>query len=77
MESSMVHELRSLYEILDVSYSDLHELLMSDHPPPDYLEKIDRERETIDEIESLIVDVKSEIACRELRKYILEERFRI
>jgi hypothetical protein len=64
------HELRSLLEILDICYKDLHRLLMCDHPPPNAMELISKEREAIHDIEHLIADVKAEIACKELRKYI-------
>ena len=70
---SNAHELRSLIEILDVCYTDLHCLLMTDHPPPDHLERIAKERQTIEEIEYLIADVKAEIACKELHKYMINE----
>lgn len=70
---SHAHELRSLIEILDVCYTDLHCLLMTDHPPPDHLERIAKERQTIEEIEYLIADVKAEIACKELHKYMINE----
>ena len=70
---SHAHELRSLIEILDVCYTDLHCLLMTDHPPPDHLERIDKERQTIEDIENLIADVKAEIACKELHKYMMNE----
>ena len=55
---SHAHELRSLIEILDVCYTDLHCLLMTDHPPPDHLERIAKERQTIEEIEYLIADAE-------------------
>ncbi len=70
---SKVHELRALIEILDVCYTELHELLMTDHPPADHLEKIAKERKTIEDIEYLIADVKAEIACKELHKYMMNE----
>ena len=70
---SKVHELRALVEILDVCYTDLHDLLMTDHPPSDHLEKIAKERQTIEDIEYLIADVKAEIACKELHKYMMNE----
>ena len=68
-----VHELRALIEILDVCYTALHDLLMTDHPPPDHLEKIAKERQTIEDVEYLIADVKAEIACKELHKYLMNE----
>jgi len=67
---SHAHELRSLLEILGICYKDLHGLLMCDHPPPNAMELISKERQTIHDIEHLIADVKAEIACHELRKYI-------
>jgi len=67
---SKVLELRALLEILDICYKDLHGLLMSDHPPPNAMELISKERQTIDDIEYLIADVKAEIACKEIHKYI-------
>lgn len=70
---SKVHELRALLEILDVCYTELNELLMTYHPPADHLEKIDKERQTIEDIEYLIADVKAEIACKELHKYLMNE----
>lgn len=70
---SKVHELRALLEILDVCYTDLNELLMTDHPLVDHLEKIDKERQTIEDIEYLIADVKAEIACKELHEYMMKE----
>ena len=70
---SKVHELRALIEILDVCYTELHELLMCDHPPADHIEKITKERQTIEDIEYLIADVKAEIACKELHKYMMKE----
>ena len=70
---SKVHELRALIEILDVCYIDLNELLMTDHPPADHLEKIAKERQTIEDIEYLIAEVKAEIACKELHKYLMNE----
>ena len=70
---SKIHELRPLIEILDVCYAELRDLLMTDHPPLDHLEKIAKERQTIEDIESLIADVKAEIACKELHKYMVNE----
>jgi hypothetical protein len=70
---SKVHELRALLEILDVCYTELNELLMTDHPLADHLEKIAKERQTIEDIEYLIADVKAEIACKELHKYLMNE----
>ena len=67
---SKVHELRALLEILDICYKDLNGLLMCDHPPPDAMELISKERQTINDIEYLIADVKAEIACKEIHKYI-------
>ena len=67
---SKVHELRALLEILDICYKDLNGLLMCDHPPPNAMELISKERQTIDDIEYLIADVKAEIACKEIHKYI-------
>jgi hypothetical protein len=68
---SNVHELRALIDILDVCYTALHDLLMTDHPPPDHLEKIAKERQTIEDIEYLIADVKAEIARKKLHKYTM------
>ena len=73
MSRQAAHELRALYEILDVAYTDLHELLMADHPPADYLAKIAKERKTIEDIEYLAADLKAEIACKELHKYIMDQ----
>lgn len=70
---SKVHELRALIEILDVCYTELHELLMTDHPPADHLEKISKDRQIIEDIEYLIADVKAEIACKEIHKYMMNE----
>lgn len=70
---SRAHELRSLLEILDVSYADLNHLLICDHPPPNVSELIAKEKQTIEDIEYLIADVKAEIACKELRKYMINE----
>ena len=70
---SHAHELRSLLEILDICYKDLNHLLTCDHPPPDASELIAKERQTIHDIEYLIADVKAEIACKELHKYLMKE----
>ena len=70
---SHAHELRSLLEILDVSYTDLNNLLICDHPPQNVSELIAKEKQTIEDIEYLIADVKAEIACKELRKYMMND----
>jgi hypothetical protein len=70
---SKVRELCALLEILDTCYADLNELLMCDHPPPDMTELIAKERQTIHDVEYLIADVKAEIACKELHKYLMNE----
>ena len=36
-------------------------------------ELIAKEKKTIEDIEYLIADVKAEIACKELRKYLMNE----
>jgi len=71
--SRLIHELGALFEILDVCKHDLVELLRCDHPPSDLLARIDKERSTIKDVEYLIVDLKAQIACKELHKYILDE----
>ena len=73
MARQAAHELRALYEILDVAYTDLQALLMADHPPVDYLARISKERKTIEDIEYLAADLKAEIACKELHKYIMDQ----
>jgi hypothetical protein len=70
---SKVDELRALNEMLDVCYADLNKLLKNDHPPSNHLQMITKERQTIDDIEYLIADVKAEIAGKELRKYMMNE----
>lgn len=70
---SHAHELRSLLEILDVCYADLDHLLLCDHPPENVSELIAKEKKTIEDIEYLIADVKAEIACKELHKYMMKE----
>ena len=70
---SHARELRSLLEILDVCYADLNHLLICDHPPENVSELVAAERKTIADIEYLIADVKAEIACKELRKYMMNE----
>jgi len=64
-----VHELIMLYEILDVCYKDLHHILMCDHPPRDIFERIEKERNMIFSIENLILDLKTDIARKELYNY--------
>ena len=44
-----------------------------DHPPDNVSELIAKEKKTIEDIEYLIADVKAEIACKELRKYLMNE----
>jgi len=71
--SALIHELGALFEILEVCKGDLENLLRCDHPPSDLLMRIDKERSTIKDIEYLIVDLKAQIACKELHKYMIDE----
>ena len=71
--TALIHELGALFEILDVCKHDLVKLLRCDHPPSDLLARIDKERGTIQDIEYLIVDLRAQIAAKELHKYILDE----
>jgi hypothetical protein len=71
--SALIQELDALFEILDVCKEDLKTLLEIDHPPADLLERIDRERSTMEDIKYLIADLKAQIACKELHKYMMNE----
>lgn len=71
--SALIQELNALFEILDVCKEDLKTLLRLDHPPADLLERIDRERSTVADIEYLIVDVQAQIACKELHQHLMRE----
>lgn len=71
--SALIKELGALFEILEVCKDDLKNLLMLDHPPTDLLERIDRERSTMDDIKYLITDLKAQIACKELHTYVMDE----
>ena len=71
--SALIQELNALFEILDVCKEDLDKLLRCDHPPSDLLARIDRERSTMEDIKYLIADLKAQIACKELRKYMMNE----
>ena len=71
--SALIQELNALFEILDVCKEDLKTLLELDHPPSDLLERIDKERKTMEDIEYLIADLKAQIACKELHKYLMSE----
>lgn len=71
--SALIQELNALFEILDVCREDLKTLLTLDHPPADLLERIDRERSTMEDIKYLIADLKAQIACKELHKYMMNE----
>lgn len=71
--SALIQELNALFEILDVCKGDLKTLLTLDHPPMDLLDRIDRERSTMGDIEYLIADLKAQIACKELHKYMMNE----
>lgn len=70
---TLIQELNALFEILDVCKEDLKTLLTLDHPPVDLLARIDRERSTMADIEYLIADLKAQIACKELHKYMMNE----
>tara|TARA_B100000768_G_C11271449_1_gene373660 strand:- start:37 stop:291 length:255 start_codon:yes stop_codon:yes gene_type:complete len=72
MQSS-VAELNALFEILDVCKNDLHVLLTQDHPPADLLKRIEQERSTMDDIEYLITDLKAQMACKEIHRYMMDE----
>jgi hypothetical protein len=71
--SALIQELNALFEILDVCKGDLKTLLTLDHPPMDLLDRIDQERSTMQDIEYLIADLKAQIACKELHKYMMNE----
>ena len=71
--SALIQELDALFEILDVCKEDLKTLLTLDHPPVDLLARLDRERSTMADIEYLIADLKAQIACKELHKYMMNE----
>lgn len=66
-------ELNALFEILAVCKNDLYILLTQDHPPADLLERIEHERSTMDDIEYLITDLKAQMACKEIHKYMMDE----
>jgi hypothetical protein len=70
---ALIKELNALFEILDVCKEDLKTLLALDHPPADLLERIDRERSTMQDIKYLIADLKAQIAAKELHKYMMNE----
>jgi hypothetical protein len=70
---TLIQELDALFEILEVCKHDLKTLLELDHPPTDLLERIDKERKTMEDIKYLIAEVKAEIACKELHKYMMDE----
>ena len=73
MSYEQFDELRALFEILEVCEKDLKELLMRDHSPADLLERIDKDRQTIDDINYLIADLKAQIAARQLHKAAMRE----
>jgi hypothetical protein len=66
-------ELNALFEILAVCKNDLYILLTQDHPPTDLLDRIEHERSTMDDIEYLITDLKAQMACKEIHKYMMDE----
>lgn len=70
---TLIQELDALFELLEVCKHDLKTLLELDHPPSDLLERIDKERKTMEDIEYLIADVKAQIACEKLHKYLMSE----
>lgn len=70
---TLIEELGALFEILETCKEDLKKLLMCDHPPADLLERIDRERGTMEDIKYLIADLKAQIACKELHTYMMNE----
>ena len=70
---ALIEELGALFEILEVCKADLESLLRCDHPPADLLERIDRERGTMEDIKYLIADLKAQIACKELHNYMMNE----
>ena len=70
---ALIQELGALFEILEVCKHDLKTLLELDHPPSDLLERIDKERKTMEDIKYLIADLKAQIACKELHKYMMNE----
>lgn len=73
MSYEQFDELRALFEILEVCEKDLKELLTRDHSPADLLERIDKDRQTIDDINYLIADMKAQIAARQLHKIAMRE----
>ena len=66
MSFSNTEILSALHETLNIAKEDLNRLIMIDHPPKDYLDKIYEENKRISSIESLIRDYEAIVAAQTL-----------
>ena len=58
--------LAALYETLDCALKDLSTLLVSDHPPRNYLNKYWEEIKIVSDLQSLILDHETRMAAKTL-----------